>query len=62
MGGMWPAEQTTKAYAEAKTRVPKAIAEAYTLIGKAQALSTDLAKYNLTLTVPPVPTTKPSLR
>jgi photosystem II stability/assembly factor-like uncharacterized protein len=62
MGGMWPAEQTTKAYTEAKMKVPKAIADANALIAKAQALSTELAKYNVTLTVPPVPSTKPSLR
>ena len=52
MGGMWPTEQTTKAYSDAKTRMPKAIAEANTLIAKVQALSTDLAKYSVTLTVP----------
>jgi hypothetical protein len=62
MGGMWPTEQTTKAYTEAKVKVPKAIADANALIAKAQALSTELAKYNVTLTVPAVPSTKPSLR
>jgi len=62
MGGMWPTEQTTKAYADVKTRVPKAIADANALIAKAQTLSTELAKYNITLTVPPIPATKPSLR
>jgi hypothetical protein len=62
MGGMWPTEQTTKGYADAKTKVPKAIAEANALIAKAQALSTELAKYNITLTVPSVPTAKPSLK
>jgi hypothetical protein len=62
MGGMWPTEQTTKAYADVKTKVPKAIADANALMTKAQALSAELAKYNITLTVPPVPTTKPSLR
>jgi photosystem II stability/assembly factor-like uncharacterized protein len=62
MGSMWPTEQTTRAYAEAKTKVPKAIADADALMTKAQALSTELAKYNVALTVPPVPTTKPSLK
>jgi len=62
MGGMWPTEQTTKAYADAKTKVPKAIGDANALIAKAQSLSTELAKYNVTLTVPPVPATKPTLK
>jgi hypothetical protein len=52
MGGMWPGEQTTKAYSDAKTRMPKAIADANALIAKAQALSTQLAKYTVTFTVP----------
>ena len=62
MGGMWPTEQTTKAYTDAKTKVPKAIGDANALIVKAQSLSTELAKYNVTLTVPPVPATKPTLK
>ena len=62
MGGMWPSEQTTRAYGEAKAKMPKAIADANVLIVKAQALSSELAKYNITLAVPPVPTMKPSLR
>jgi len=53
MGGMWPTEQTTKAYADVKTRMPKAVAEANALFTKAQTLSTELAKYSVTLTVPP---------
>ena len=61
MGGMWPTEQTTKAYAEAKANVPKAIGDASALVTRAQALSTQLANYNLTLTVPPMPAAaKPS--
>jgi hypothetical protein len=60
MGGMWPTEQTTKAYAEAKTKLPKAIADANALIARAQALSTQLATYNITLTVPNMPGPKPS--
>jgi photosystem II stability/assembly factor-like uncharacterized protein len=62
MGGMWPTEQTTRAYGEAKAKVPKAIADANAVIVKAQALSSELAKYNITLAVPPAPTMKPSLR
>ncbi len=49
MGGMWPGEQTTKAYNESKTKMPKAIAEANALIAKAQTLSTALTKYNISL-------------
>jgi photosystem II stability/assembly factor-like uncharacterized protein len=52
MGGMWPTEQTMKAYSETKTKMPKAIADANALIARAQTLSTHLASYNLTLTVP----------
>jgi hypothetical protein len=52
MGGMWPTEQTMKAYSEAKTKMPKAIADANALIARAQTLSTQLANYNVTLTVP----------
>jgi photosystem II stability/assembly factor-like uncharacterized protein len=51
MGGMWPGEQTTKAYAETKTKMPKAIAEANALLAKAQTLSSALTKYNITLPV-----------
>ena len=51
MGGMWPGEQTMKAYTESKTKMPKAIAEANALIAKAQTLSTALTKYNITLPV-----------
>ena len=49
MGGMWPGEQTMKAYNESKTKMPKAIADANALIAKAQTLSTALTKYNITL-------------
>ena len=51
MGGMWPGEQTMKAYTESKAKMPKAIAEANALIAKAQTLSTALTKYNITLPV-----------
>jgi photosystem II stability/assembly factor-like uncharacterized protein len=53
MGGMWPTVQTTKAYTEAKTKTPKAIADANALLARATELSTTLAKHNVTLTVPP---------
>ena len=53
MGGMSPGAQTTKAYNDAKTNMPKAIAEAHALIAKAQTLSTTLTKYNITLPVTP---------
>jgi hypothetical protein len=51
MGGMWPGEQTMKAYNESKTKMPKAIADANALIAKAHILSTTLTKYNITLPV-----------
>jgi hypothetical protein len=52
MGGMWPTEQTTKAYGDAKTQVPAAIAEANALFAKAAGFAKTLAKYGLTLSVP----------
>jgi hypothetical protein len=47
-----------KAYNDAKTQMPKLIAEANALFTKASALSSALAKHNITLTAPapPVPT------
>ena len=60
MGGMWPGEQTTKAYADAKAKMPKAIADANALIAKAQTVSTALTKYNITL--PVTAPAKPSLK
>jgi len=51
MGGMWPGEQTIKAYNDSKAKMPKAIAEANALIATAQTLSTALTKYNITLPV-----------
>jgi hypothetical protein len=53
MGSMWPTQATMTAYADAKTGVPAAIAEAQTVLTKARALSGALAKHNITLTVPP---------
>jgi photosystem II stability/assembly factor-like uncharacterized protein len=61
--GMLPGEQTTRAYNDAKTKFPKAVAEANALFTKAGPLSASLAKYNLTLTAPPqiaTPATKPT--
>ena len=52
MAGMWPTEQTLRAYNEAKTDVPKAVADVNALLAKANALSGTLVKYNLMLTVP----------
>jgi len=52
MGGMPATEAVMKAYAEAKTQVPAAIVEANALFTKAAALSTSLAKHNLTLKAP----------
>ncbi|OLC48863.1 MAG: hypothetical protein AUH43_08585 [Acidobacteria bacterium 13_1_40CM_65_14] len=52
MGGMTIGEQTTRAYTEVKSQTPKAIADLNATIAKATTLSTTLARYNLTLTVP----------
>jgi len=52
MAGMTPGEQTTTAYADAKTTAPKAIADLNAAIAKATPLAASLAKYNLTLNVP----------
>ena len=52
MGGIWPTDQTMRAYDAAKTQVPQAIGEANALFAKAAALSSTLAKYKLTLTAP----------
>ncbi|HEY2905817.1 MAG TPA: hypothetical protein VGJ29_07930 [Vicinamibacterales bacterium] len=52
MAGMWPGEQTMKAYNDVKAQTPKAIADINAAIAKANALSVSLAKANLTLTVP----------
>jgi hypothetical protein len=52
MSGMVVGEQTLRAYTEAKSLVPKAVADLNAAIAKAQPLSASLAKYNLTLTVP----------
>ena len=52
MGGMPVTEQTTRAYTEARTQTPKAIADLNALIARASTVSTALARYNLTLNVP----------
>jgi hypothetical protein len=50
--GMPVTEGTTRAYTEAKSQAPKAVADLNAAIAKAAALSPTLARYNLTLTVP----------
>jgi hypothetical protein len=52
MATMPVTEQTTRAYTEAKTQVPKAIIDANALFARAAALSTSLTPYKLTLTAP----------
>ena len=52
MGGMTAGESTTRAYTEVRLQTPKAIADLNAVIAKAATLSTSLAKYNITLTVP----------
>ena len=49
MGGMMPTEATMKAYADAKTMTPAAIAEANAVLAKAPAVSAALAKHNIKL-------------
>ena len=53
MAGMVPGENTSKAYTEVRAQTPRAIADLNAAIAKAQTLSASLAKYDLTLTVPP---------
>ena len=50
--GMSPADPTVRAYTEVKAQTPRAIADLNAAIAKAATLSTALAKYNVTLTVP----------
>jgi hypothetical protein len=52
MGGMWPTEQTMKAYTDSRTDFPKAVTEVNAVFTKAAGLATALAKYNVTLDVP----------
>jgi photosystem II stability/assembly factor-like uncharacterized protein len=53
MGGMWPTEQTLHAYGESKATLAKDVADANALFARAAPLSQSLAKYSLTLAVPP---------
>ena len=50
--GMSPADPTVRAYTEVKAQTPKAITDINAVIAKASTLSTTLAKYSVTLTVP----------
>ncbi|MCU1382221.1 MAG: hypothetical protein JWL71_918, partial [Acidobacteria bacterium] len=50
--GMSPADPTVRAYTEVKAQTPRSIADLNAAIAKATTLSTALAKYNVTLTVP----------
>ena len=52
MGGMVVGDQTTRAMTEVKSQAPKTIADLNAVIAKASTVSTALAKYSLTLTVP----------
>jgi hypothetical protein len=48
-----PSDALMRQHTDAKTELPKAIAEANTTIVRASALSQALAKHNVTLKVPP---------
>ena len=50
--GMPVTEGTTRAYTEAKSQAPTAVADLNAAIAKAAALTPTLARYNLTLTAP----------
>jgi hypothetical protein len=52
MATMSPGEQTTTAYSRVKADLPKAVADMNAAIAKATPLSTSLARFSLTLTVP----------
>src|SRR5204862_143335 len=61
MAGMSPTEQTTRAYTEVKTQASKAVADINAVIAKATTVSSALAKYSVTLTVPqPVKAPEPA--
>ena len=49
MATLWPTEQTMKAYADAKSDLPKAIAEANAAFARGATLAASLAKFNVTL-------------
>ncbi|MBI4475532.1 MAG: glycosyl hydrolase [Acidobacteria bacterium] len=57
MSGIAVTEQTTRAYNDAKTESPKVVLDVNAILTKAAAVSSSLAKYNITLTVPAAPKT-----
>jgi photosystem II stability/assembly factor-like uncharacterized protein len=60
MGGMAATSQTLDAYKRSKTEIPKTLEEAQALLSRLQALSTALARHNITLTVPAPANAKPT--
>jgi photosystem II stability/assembly factor-like uncharacterized protein len=60
MSGMWPTQAAMQAFTDARAQVPKLFAEANALLTKASALSSALARHNLTLTVPAPVALKPA--
>jgi photosystem II stability/assembly factor-like uncharacterized protein len=60
MGGMMPTQATMLVYTDARSQVPKLFAEANALLTKASALSSALARHNLSLTVPAPVALKPT--
>jgi hypothetical protein len=55
IGGIWetPSEGLQRQYADLRLSVPRLITEATAFMNQARTASTELAKYGLTLTVPP---------
>jgi photosystem II stability/assembly factor-like uncharacterized protein len=55
IGGIWetPSEALQRQYADLRLAAPRLMTEANTFLAAARAASTELAKYQLTLTVPP---------
>jgi photosystem II stability/assembly factor-like uncharacterized protein len=53
--GIWemPSASLQRQYADTRIALPRLIAEGTTFLNQARALQADLARYNLTLTVPP---------
>jgi len=60
MASLWPTEQTMKAYADAKSELPKAIAEANAVFVRGATVATSLAKFNMALTAPQPVSVKPA--
>jgi hypothetical protein len=56
IAGIWeiPSETLARQYADMKVVLPKAIADGNAVLAKAASVSAELAKSNITLTVPPV--------